>query len=613
MSNISDKTTLTNAMYNHIDKVMGHWKGKIYAWDVVNEAFNEDGTYRSSIWTQRIGNNFIDLAFQRARQADPDAKLIYNDYNIEPIGAKSNGMYNMIKSMKERGIPIDGVGFQMHLTDGGLDYQSFADNMARLADLGLELYITEMDVRMPDSNRDLQKQATIYSEVLKRCVAQPACKGVQVWGIVDKYSWVMSTFPGTGVPLLFDDSYNAKPAYYSVQTVLATLSNSTPGPTAVPTAVPTQGPTPVPGTISIACGSSSAVGNFQADQYYSGGSTYNNTNTIDVSGITSNPPPAALFNNERYGAMSYTIPGFTAGNSYSVTLYFAETYLTSAGSRLFGVSINGTSVLSNFDIYASAGGQNKAIAQSFSTAADSSGQIVIQFTSGTENPKINGISIIPASGPTAVPTVAPTATPGPGSVTVFISPSSQTVNQGGTVTVEIHMNTTSDMGAFGFTVTYPSNLLTFGSIAEIASGLNLTNNTGTAGQIVTAGFNANGIAGGSDVALIRITFTASSSATGSGAIGLTVNTFADSSGTTLSTTANGGTVSVQQGANLGDVNDDGSVTIVDALLIAQYFVGLDPAGFIQANADVNCSGSIDIVDALVVAQYYVGLISSFPC
>jgi hypothetical protein len=176
-------------------------------------------------------------------------------------------------------------------------------------------------------------------------------------------------------------------------------------------------PAPTPGgSISIACGSSSAVGSFQADQYYTGGTAYNNTNTIDVSLITDNPPPAALFNNERYGAMSYTIPGFTAGGTYAVTLYFAETYLTSSGGRVFNVSINGTAVLTNFDIYANAGAQNKAIALAFTTTADGSGQIVIQFTAVTENPKINGIGIqpgtAPTTGPTAVPTTAPTAAPG---------------------------------------------------------------------------------------------------------------------------------------------------------------------------------------------------------
>jgi len=187
---------------------------------------------------------------------------------------------------------------------------------------------------------------------------------------------------------------------------------------------PTPGPTPIPGTISIAAGSSSAVGSFQADQYYSGGSTYSNSNTVDISQITSNPPPASLFNNERYGAMSYTIPGFTAGNSYEVTMYFAETYLTSSGSRRFNVSINGATALSNFDIYASAGGQNKAIARSFTATANSSGQIVIQFTSVTENPKINGISIKPnGTNPTPTPTgVVNTPTPTPtGTVSIYIA------------------------------------------------------------------------------------------------------------------------------------------------------------------------------------------------
>jgi hypothetical protein len=173
---------------------------------------------------------------------------------------------------------------------------------------------------------------------------------------------------------------------------------------------PTDVSTPTPGgAISIACGSSSAVGSFQADEYYSGGSTYNNSNTVDVSLITDNPPPAALFNNERYGGMSYTIPGFTAGGTYAVTLYFAETYLTSSGSRLFNVSINGTAMLSSFDIYAAAGGQNRAVDRAFTTTADSGGQIVIQFTSVTENPKINGISIQAGTAPTP----GPTATPGP--------------------------------------------------------------------------------------------------------------------------------------------------------------------------------------------------------
>jgi|GEM_PF-2023152 len=273
VSGISGATNLTNVMYNHIDKVMNHWTdGQIYAWDVVNEAFNEDGTRRSSPFQNVIGNSYIELAFQRARAADPLTKLIYNDYNVETVNSKSTAMYNMVADFKNRGIPIDGVGLQMHLTNGGLDYNSLASNMARFAALGVEVYITEMDVRFPTplSQTDLQTQATIYSNVLARCKAQPMCKALQVWGIPDKYSWVPSVFQGQGGALIFDDNYNAKPAYYALQSGLGGGATNTPtntpvgptptrtntpiGPTptrtntAVPTNTPTPTVTPFPGS-----------------------------------------------------------------------------------------------------------------------------------------------------------------------------------------------------------------------------------------------------------------------------------------------------------------------------------------------------------------------------
>ena len=239
------------------------------------------------------------------------------------------------------------------------------------------------------------------------------------------------------VDFLIQGTTNQSGDYQKITWDLGVIHNYS-GPTPTPAGTPT--PTPIPGTISIAAGSSSAVGGFQADQYYSGGSTYSNSNTIDVSQITSNPPPAALFNNERYGAMSYTIPGFTASNSYEVTLYFAETYLTSSGSRRFNVSINGATVLSNFDIYATAGGQNKAIARSFTATANSSGQIMIQFTNVTENAKINGISIRPSgTNPTPTPTPSSTVTP-----TGIVNTPTPT----GTVYVSIAAGRTSALGSF---------------------------------------------------------------------------------------------------------------------------------------------------------------------
>jgi len=217
------------------------------------------------------------------------------------------------------------------------------------------------------------------------------------------------------------DSDNLHPnmnGHVKIKNRLVSVLGTTPTPTPTP-----PGPTPTPGTgpISINAGGS-ATGNFTADQFSSGGSTFTNTNTIDESQITSNPPPAAIFNSERYGAMTYTIPN--RSGAQTVTLYFAETYVTAAGQRLFNVLINGTTVLSSFDIYASAGGQNRAIARTFNTTANGSGQVVIQFTTGTENPKINGITVasgtgVPTNTPTAGPT--PTNTPTPQAGTNFLT------------------------------------------------------------------------------------------------------------------------------------------------------------------------------------------------
>src|SRR5258708_364703 len=128
--------TLTAVLQNHIDKVVGHFKGKIAFWDVVNEAFNDDGTRRASMWQNIIGQPYIEAAFQRARMADPNAVLVYNDFNIETINAKSDAVFAMVRDFQSRGIPIDGIGMQTHLIAGGLDYASFASNMQRFANLG---------------------------------------------------------------------------------------------------------------------------------------------------------------------------------------------------------------------------------------------------------------------------------------------------------------------------------------------------------------------------------------------------------------------------------------------------------------------------------------------
>ncbi|WP_344140440.1 endo-1,4-beta-xylanase, partial [Luedemannella flava] len=190
-------STLRSAMINHVTQVATHYRGKIYAWDVVNEAFADgnSGARRSSI-LQATGNDWIEAAFRAARAADPNAKLCYNDYNTDGINAKSTAVYNMIADFKARGVPIDCVGLQSHLTNGPpSDYQQ---NIQRFANLGVDVQITELDIAG-------SSQATGYANVVRACLAVARCTGITVWGIRDSDSW------RTGEnPLLFDASGNKK-------------------------------------------------------------------------------------------------------------------------------------------------------------------------------------------------------------------------------------------------------------------------------------------------------------------------------------------------------------------------------------------------------------------
>ncbi|HVU67311.1 MAG TPA: malectin domain-containing carbohydrate-binding protein, partial [Ktedonobacteraceae bacterium] len=178
-------------------------------------------------------------------------------------------------------------------------------------------------------------------------------------------------------------------------------------------------PTPTPtsgsgaGNVQINAGGS-AASPFVADTDYSGGATAAVSNAISTSGV-SNPAPQAVYQSNRYGNFTYTIPGLTASGAYTVRLHFAEEYWTATGKRIFNVSINGSQVLSNFDIFATAGGEYKAVVEQFSVTASGSGTITIQFTTVVDNAQINGIEVLGggSSTPTPTPTAVPTSTPTP--------------------------------------------------------------------------------------------------------------------------------------------------------------------------------------------------------
>ncbi|ROR21115.1 endo-1,4-beta-xylanase [Vibrio crassostreae] len=217
------KEELTSVMEQHIKTVVGHYKGKVAYWDVVNEAFDDNGGFRDTLWYRILGEDYIEMAFRFAHEADPDALLFYNDYSTEGMTAKSNAVYRHMQTLIEKGVPIHGVGTQLHLVaeqpviDGAI-----ARNIERLAALGLDVHFTEIDVRVRDNQGKsaLLDQAQRYEMLMKLAAFYPEVDMYTTWGVSDQYSWIPSWFNGYGQALMFDKNYQAKPAYYAVQTVL---------------------------------------------------------------------------------------------------------------------------------------------------------------------------------------------------------------------------------------------------------------------------------------------------------------------------------------------------------------------------------------------------------
>jgi endo-1,4-beta-xylanase len=222
---------MSDILHDHINTVVRHYASKIYAWDVVNEAFMDNGSMRHTLWYDQpgigagSGTKYIEQALRWTHEADPGAKLFYNDYDAEEINDKSDAIYAMAEDFKKRGVPLDGIGFQTHVTlkfDEPKKLKSYARNLARFAKLGLELHLTEIDVRLTDSTpAALAAQAKLYGEITTLCVQQPSCKLLQTWGFTDKYSWIPGFFKGYGWALLWDEEFRKKPAYAAMRDALA--------------------------------------------------------------------------------------------------------------------------------------------------------------------------------------------------------------------------------------------------------------------------------------------------------------------------------------------------------------------------------------------------------
>ena len=209
------------ALDDHIRTTVGRYRGRVAAWDVVNEAVADDRSgLRDSVYLRKLGPNYIAEAFRIAREADPDALLIYNDYGGEGLNRKSDDIYALVQDLLSQGAPIGGVGLQMHLDVLSRPATSdIAGNIRRLSELGLLVNISEMDVRVARMSGDLtarlEEQRRAYHDVTALCVAEPRCHAVTFWGFTDAHSWVDQAF-GADDPLLFDEAYRAKPAYFGV-------------------------------------------------------------------------------------------------------------------------------------------------------------------------------------------------------------------------------------------------------------------------------------------------------------------------------------------------------------------------------------------------------------
>lgn len=245
ISQIQDSSEMAAAIENHINTIVSRYKGKVQAWEVVNEALNEDGTLRKTVFLETYGEDYITLAFKTAAKADPNADLYYNDYNIyNPL--KRNGVIALVKNLQKNGAKIDGIGIQGHLRLNDPSIEELEKTILEYAALGVKIAFTEMDITVLPNPWDLvgaeinqnfegsakmnpypkslpdsvqiklaQRYRDIFALLLKH---KDKISRVTLWGISDGQSW-LNDWPikgRTNYPLLFDRSFKPKKAYDSI-------------------------------------------------------------------------------------------------------------------------------------------------------------------------------------------------------------------------------------------------------------------------------------------------------------------------------------------------------------------------------------------------------------
>jgi endo-1,4-beta-xylanase len=243
--NLLGRDAMLARLKQHIETVMGRYKGKVKGWDVVNEALTDDGKLQPCLWLKTVGEDYVAKAFEFAAQADPSAELYYNDYSLDKP-AKRDAAVRLVRDLKARGLRIDAVGIQGHW---GLDYPTTDDLTAfidSVAALGVKVLVTEMDMNILPAawnyqGADISKKAELraelnpypetlpdtmqtvlanrYAELFTILLKRPGVVGrVTFWGVTDRTSWLNNwpVFGRTAYPLLFDRSFRPKPAFHAV-------------------------------------------------------------------------------------------------------------------------------------------------------------------------------------------------------------------------------------------------------------------------------------------------------------------------------------------------------------------------------------------------------------
>ena len=231
-----DPAMVKSRLETYVRTVVGRYKGRIFAWDVVNEPVSDgDGPYRDNVWFRAVGSDYIDWAFQAAREADPDCLLFLNDYNTENPD-KLRRLVTVVAGMRERGVPVDGIGHQFHL-NAGQDVAGIRNALETVAAAGLVNHVTELDIsayRDPgacyrdrtgcqpalapvEMDRFLAEQAALYRGVFDAARASGPAGAVLIWGLHDGQSW-LNNFPlrRPNHPLLFDRNLDPKPALFAL-------------------------------------------------------------------------------------------------------------------------------------------------------------------------------------------------------------------------------------------------------------------------------------------------------------------------------------------------------------------------------------------------------------